>query len=31
MQITDSHLIMLAEDGRVKREDREGMPVFSLA
>ena len=31
LQITDSHLIRLEEQGKVKREDRGGTPCFSLA
>jgi glyoxylase-like metal-dependent hydrolase (beta-lactamase superfamily II) len=31
LQITDSHLIKLENDGRVKRHDNSGMPYFQLA
>jgi glyoxylase-like metal-dependent hydrolase (beta-lactamase superfamily II) len=31
LQVTDSHLIKLQEDGLVTREERDGVPFYSLA
>jgi hypothetical protein len=30
LQITDSHMIKLEEDGIVSRAEQDGMPVFRL-